>query len=362
MTEQRLPLVGKGVPKEAIEAAKSYVFGYINSGYQEDFLVLDSHLLSITNAGAGEEHTLLNLEYAYFSISTENVLNLNFYEYEFKSEQISFYESELISGGKSGRLSCHPSAGELEPFSWGDTASEPLIKYYRDNIDNSHFENRLLDIIEDDSSLYDAIFSFADQHIFDDIRDFFQAATKTLFELKSHTLNQDADSEWWSDIYELDATNTSMFARVLELRLGRLDKQIKLVESATLVEKKFLLEGSDILLQYNGEKTRFISQPQGPCLVFELVNSPEINPYSIWSSYKIVNILKEQGSTTIPLKGIFADQESENVYLITDITKVDAEKLVDATASKIGLWFNIGDEVKVLNRYNHYSFDRFSHV
>ena len=359
---QTTPVVGKGVSNEALMAAESYVFEFINSGYKEDFLILDSCLLRITNEGTSQEDEQLNLEYAYFSINTESLLNLSFDEYEFNCETISFYESQLVSGGKSGRLSAHPLAGELETIDWDDgisQTSETLINSYKDNIDKSQFEGRLFDIIID-SSLYDTIFSFADADAFDDVRDFFEAANKTLAELKSKTLDLDSANEWWSDLYKLDNKNISMFSKVLELRLRLLEEQIESVESEIQTGKKFLLEGDEIFLQYNGETVQFISNNQGPCLVFELRHSPSTSPYSFSSPHKIIKTFEEQGSSKIPLKGIFADEKSDYVYLIFDIKKEDAKKLVDSTASKIGLWLNENHRAEVIDKNNYFCFFQFN--
>jgi hypothetical protein len=362
MGNQKLPIVGNGVPTEAVEAAESFVSGYINSGYDEDFLVLDSCLLSVTNAGADEEDTLLDLEYAYFSIGTEDVRNLNFYGYGFASERIRFYESELTSGGSSGGLSTHPLAGELTPIDCGSAMHKELIDHYRDSVDKSEFEDRLFEIITEDGQLDEAIFSFSEVCAFDDVRTFFEAATKTLSELKSGSFNLNADEQWWSDIYELDASNIAMFERILEWRLGRLKKRIKSVASEILADQKFLLKGNKVLLEYDGEKIKFVSQTAGPCLVIELINGPLKNKLAIGSALHIVESLKESGSSTIPLDGIFASEEGDSVYLITNLTKVEAERLVDATASKTGVWLKGDNEAEVLNKKNYYSFDRFMYV
>lgn len=360
MSDNNLPVVGDGVPIVAVEAAEEYVRGHINSGYEEDFFILDSRLTHISVSEEDDHGQMVDLEYGYYSINTEDLKNQNFANHHFQSERIRFYLSDLIEGAETGALSPHIMASELTPMDFGSVEHQHLIAKYEKTVDHSNFEDCLFELITD--HLSEDVFSFSEVEDFDDVRPFFEAVSKTLDDLESGSFDVEAEDEWWSGLYELDRSELKMFERVIGWRVGNLRERIKSVEAEILNDQKFNLHNEGLEITFDGQKAKVYGDIDTPCVIVELINGRVTNKLRLGSAAHIADELNKNGSNVIPLEGTFAGKRASHAKLVTSASRFDAEKLVEATSKKIGVWLPDKMDAEMIIKKNYYAFDRFMYV
>lgn len=358
MSSINLPVVENGVPKAAVEAAELFVHGYINSGYEDDFLILDSGLTHISLSEEDENGQMLDLEYAYYSISTEDVKACKFSDFNLQSERIRFYQSKLIDGSKTGALSAYTLAGELTPMDFGVVKHEELVTRYKQSVDFSAFEDELFELIT--YHLSEDVYSFAEVYDFDDVRTFLPAVSKTIDELNNGSFDVTSDDEWWSNVFALSPSELSMFERILKWRVNNLKDGIKAVELEIASDQNYELHNDKVKIAYDGKKLEVLGTVSTPCVIIKLVNGQMKNKLGLGSAAHIADELKKNGSNIVPMDGMFAGGDADRVKLISGVARADAEKLVDATAAKIGVWIADSDNAELIIKKDYFRFDRFS--
>ena len=259
--DEEIDFIDKNIPKEAIYAAKAYVRDYIgyNDGYEQDIIVIDSKLFSITNAGNDEFGSMIDLEIAYIYCAGSDPEDGIFDAILFRAEKVRAYQSELIeSGGRYGSTNAPRTPASFHAIEFSEVTQIELVEQYRTQTDSPQYlEDSFFSLIINDSSYSETVFCLDDIDDDMDLRDLYVKAQKTLSTLSEGSFDPASDSEWWSDLYSIDESNQGMFQRILAWRLSNMAEVIKEIEKQVEMDAQNAAQKIDIGTCFKLENCRY---------------------------------------------------------------------------------------------------------
>lgn len=352
-------IIDESISVDAISAARNFISHHINSGHETSFIVIDSKLISLQHAGEDTFGEMLEIEYAYFSVRVDDLKEGVFNDYVFYAESMLTYVAELCDS--NGFYSPNDEAGSFGGIQFSDPKHTDLINAYRSETDTSDFCDRIFAAIQHNDQIYDEVFSFSEIGEFEDIRAFCSAIETTLKQIESDGFDPQANDQWWSDAYNLTNENTAMFRRILTEKFLRLQKLIIEIESKKRSEIEISVTSKDVTCHFDGTTLDVRSSLSEPSLIVHAEDARE-SIMGVGSATGLINKAKNAGSEVRSLKGVFGGRQNDHLCLIVNIDAQTAQKIVDATKQKLGVWIQPDSSADILDLRNYFDFDQCRYI
>jgi len=329
----------KRLPNATVKAAKSFVSDWINGGYEDDFLVLNSRMLNLERHKVNEDWVVV--VYEHISVMVEGLKAHKFDDYLYGSGSITFDENELVAANGvyiSNDRECLLGAIE-EVIEW-DPHDQSAFRRYLNDLAPGQLEQELFEQLIDSEFFLDNPFDISGcWEEYSDIRIFYEDAFETLKLLETREIDLKQENRWWSHLSEVlsnDATY-SMFERVLRFRLKKLQELINKVPSQKSQDGVFDLQGSGLAITLNSTEKTVSNNVKGPFLIAHL-RSRGGNPMRSGSFGRLMKEAKDNGSEIRSLTGIFAGTKTEDVSMVSNVNLEFVNRLLEATYDDIALW------------------------
>ena len=346
----------KRLPNATVKAAKSFVSDWINGGYEDDFLVLNSRMLNLERHKENEDWVVVVYEYIF--VYVEDLKAHKFNNYAYRSGSVTFDENELVAANGvyiSNNREC--PLGAIEDVI--DDYVQDHERRYLNDLAPSQLEQELFEQLIDSEFFLDNRFDISGcWEEYSDIRTFYEDAFETLKLLETRELDLKQENRWWSHLSEVlsNEATCSIFERVLRFRLKKLQELINEITSQKPQDDVFDLQGSGLALTLNSTVKTVSTKVKGPFLIAHL-RSRGGNQMRSGSFGRLIKEAKDNGADIRSLTGIFAGTKTKDVSMVTNVDLEFINRLLKFTY--MALWVSEDGSPHIINKKDYFAPNNF---